>query len=283
MQAIVMVVNTKTSQNNLVTKDSQQNFLRNMDEQTRLCNLSPCKEITITSKSDLCYDDSELSDMTGLTGVFSACSDFMNTQDVDNLSQCKTEEFGIKETLLDVDEHLTKSMHYSISSTAGILPKYGNDNLVLRSAFRTRNILSPLSRSKKVTFDTVSVRYYERILTIHPSTTLGPSIGIGWKFQSLPTVSLDQYEMQSNCNNPHHQQSTYGPSILDRHERVAILRQVGVTDLEIVKGIRMNIRLRHQRAQSIPTTGAFQVESVLTSILRNKLLPTKSARKLAIR
>jgi hypothetical protein len=158
-------------------------------------------------------------------------------------------------------------MHSSSSSNAGALPPndIDNDN-VLISAFRgTRKALGQSSNLKQVKFDTISIRYYERILTINPSTTMGPSIGIGWNFKSSPTILLEAYEANCHC----HQKSYICPSILDRQERIAILRKLGVTDSEIVKGIRTNARLRHQRAQSIPTTGAFQVESILISILKN--------------
>ena len=47
-----------------------------------------------------------------------------------------------------------------------------------------------------------------------------------------------------------------------------LLRQEGVTELQIANGVRMNAKLRHQRAQSIETMGVFQLHSMFGPILQ---------------
>jgi hypothetical protein len=43
---------------------------------------------------------------------------------------------------------------------------------------------------RKVQFAKVHVRYHERILDVNPSTSSGPSVGLGWKYEDEP-VTLD--------------------------------------------------------------------------------------------
>jgi len=47
---------------------------------------------------------------------------------------------------------------------------------------------------RNVSFGDVEVREFERVLDVHPSCSCGPSLGIGWQFESKEGMSLVQWE-----------------------------------------------------------------------------------------
>jgi hypothetical protein len=173
----------------------------------------------------------------------------------------------------------SSSSHSTSSQSHAIECNSCQKFIPLRSCFLGSN--TKCCSPRKLKFSSVSVRCYERILTIHPSTVQGPSIGIGWNYQSQPIIPLDAYESIqksqtkssrsiSSSSSSSTSSSTYLFScrILSRDERVELLRQLGVTDSQIASGVRENAKLRHQRAQSIQTIGAFQLQSLFGRMLQ---------------
>ena len=50
------------------------------------------------------------------------------------------------------------------------------------------------SNNRRISFGSVSVREYERIVGDHPDVKVGPPIAIGWQYEELPPILLDDYE-----------------------------------------------------------------------------------------
>jgi hypothetical protein len=141
----------------------------------------------------------------------------------------------------------------------------------------TSSTSSHVSRKMNLQFSTVSIRMYDRILTENPSTIQGPSIGIGWTYETLPTMEVNTFETQKL------RQSVERPQqrrlVLTRDERVQLLLSLGVTDVEIVEGIRNNTKARQQRKQTIQGLSAFKLESIFgSSTAKNTLNPLTKAR-----
>lgn len=49
-------------------------------------------------------------------------------------------------------------------------------------------------KTTRVSFSSIQVREYERIVGDHPDTKVGPPVSIGWKFVENHEVDIDQYE-----------------------------------------------------------------------------------------
>ena len=56
--------------------------------------------------------------------------------------------------------------------------------------------------TKKVKFSVVNVRYYERILSDHPSVQSGPAIGLGWKFYTREDTQDQRQQQQQQQQQP---------------------------------------------------------------------------------
>lgn len=50
------------------------------------------------------------------------------------------------------------------------------------------------SRKSRVSFSTVEIREYERVVGDHPDTKVGPPMAIGWAFAESEVSMLDDYE-----------------------------------------------------------------------------------------
>jgi hypothetical protein len=114
---------------------------------------------------------------------------------------------------------------------------------------------------------------YDRILTENPSTILGPSIGIGWTYETIPPMELNAFETEKLRRDILPRRL-----VLTRDERVQLLLSVGVTDVEIVEGIRNNTKARQQRKQTIQSLNAFKLDSIFGNTAKNAMNPLTKAR-----
>ena len=104
-----------------------------------------------------------------------------------------------------------------------------------------------------VSFGQVQVRSYERILDIHPSTSAGPSLGIGWKYQESSPEEIQWNKTTKTCEE----------FCLPRYIREDIVRkQLGYSSKEIAQAVRQNLKIKKQRRQT-------------TNNLRTNLVPVE--------
>lgn len=94
---------------------------------------------------------------------------------------------------------------------------------------------------RNVDFGTVQVRHYERVLDVNPSTSSGPSVGLGWRYMQQLPVDLDSLPTKST--------DTYS-LIIPRHVREQMLRDSGYTSQDIAKAVRKSLRTKNQRKQT---------------------------------
>ena len=92
-----------------------------------------------------------------------------------------------------------------------------------------------------VSFDNVQVRHYERILEENPSTSSGPSIGIGWRYIQDSPKRID-----------HMEGSKKGAKelVIPRRIREGLLRELGYSDHEIAQSVRRVLKAKNQRLQT---------------------------------
>jgi hypothetical protein len=125
------------------TGNQLQDYLANLDE--------------VASESD---DSSVISDISGLTGVFSEHSKMSKF----DRAPCPR--------VLAANEARTKQQ--AARAAAG----------------------AAAPRKVSTSFGSVNVRYYERIASDNPASATGPSIGIGWNFEEREKLTVDEWEKE---------------------------------------------------------------------------------------
>ena len=106
--------------------------------------------------------------------------------------------------------------------------------------------LSVTDRQTIVSFDCVQIRMYERILEFHPSTSSGPSIGLGWSYDENEPISI-----RDDKNDEPSSQSSSRDFLLSRKTREEILKELGYTSREISRAVRLNRKVSDQRRETL--------------------------------
>jgi hypothetical protein len=114
---------------------------------------------------------------------------------------------------------------------------------------------APVQRS--VSFNHIQVRYYERVLDMNPCTSSGPSVGLGWQYFEPPHMkTVDEVERSLPDRR-------VGPIPLPRHVREDIIRELGYSQKEVARAIRISIKTKHQRRQTINNLSSQKVEEIV--------------------
>jgi hypothetical protein len=121
-----------------------------------------------------------------------------------------------------------------------------------------------IHRTKKigVSFDTVQVRYYERILDINPSVTSGVAIGIGWRYKKGGTLTVDDWELHRGGV-----RST-NDLVLSRHVREGMLKDLGYQQKDIADATRMILKAKNLRKVTVQNLGIQGMEEAAESATR---------------
>jgi hypothetical protein len=118
----------------------------------------------------------------------------------------------------------------------------------------------------KVSFDKVQIRSYRYILTINPAVTSGPSIGLGWEFDSKKDeqFSVEDFEASKEFDTSR----TSKDMMLSRQERENLLLSLGYSRKEIASMVRQTIRLKHQRKVTVQNLKMSPLEEFLERTTR---------------
>ena len=111
----------------------------------------------------------------------------------------------------------------------------------------------------KVSFDSVDIRYYERILDINPAVTNGAAIGIGWRYKRGGRHPVDEWESKRGASRP------ANDLVLPRHVREALLKDLGYSQQDIAAAVRVIFKAKNKRKQTVQNLGAESVELVVES------------------
>jgi hypothetical protein len=158
---------------------------------------------------------------------------------------------------LDASDHDDENFPLNVSDM------HDNITLVLSSDHLDRNSSSRLigiaaadverrkekrrksARRKKVqsvSFGRVHVRFYERILEVHPCTSAGPSLGLGWNFvEEERSEKIDWYKINKPCQEFR----------LSRSKREQILGELGYNPRDLARAIRRCLKIKKQRRKTI--------------------------------
>jgi hypothetical protein len=190
--------------------------------------------------------------------------------DVSDLTSAFLDGKGIetkRECLAHIKPHIAPSSSKDSSHSRSHLsleaseenPSTGHEASCRRSSLvatsDTGRRLSQMSGGLKrvVLFDRVEVRHYERVLTDNPSVQNGPAIGIGWRYKRGGSVNVNDWERtrgvpRKACN-----------LVLPRNAREKIVKDAGSTPKEVADMIRITLRVKNQRKQTVnnlPSAGA---------------------------
>lgn len=111
----------------------------------------------------------------------------------------------------------------------------------LPARFRASDSFIHTSSRRRVGFKHVHVRFYERVLDINPSTSSGPSVGLGWSYQEGAPIHLDQ--IPDSSTDPH-------SMLLKRDVRERIVRDLGYSTSDIARAVRKSLKIKNQRKQT---------------------------------
>lgn len=112
-------------------------------------------------------------------------------------------------------------------------------------------------RPLKVKFGNIQLRYFERCLEYNPSTTKGPSLGLGWRFYDEPPVSVDESYLI--------ERSRYGFRLSSDCRKYILMVEWGYSKSEIRKATKKNEKIRQNRKKS------FNKVTVVRSFVSEKM------------
>lgn len=130
-----------------------------------------------------------------------------------------------------------------------------------------RSILVPQSqqnRCRQVQFSTIEIRAYERILGDNPSCSTGPSVSIGWNYDKDKTTMhlIDEYEYRRT------RRRDMSEMTLSREERFQLLVSLGYSRKEISTAVRLNMKLKKKRRQTVHNLPIFPVEEIIEGVTK---------------
>lgn len=115
---------------------------------------------------------------------------------------------------------------------------------------------------KQVSFQYVEVREYELGLCDNPECYLGPAIGLGWNYNSLAKVSLEDYEKNQAPPRPSKELH------LTRERRQEMLKNSAFTNKEIRTVTLAKAKTRAQRSRTTQNLHFAPIEEKLESLTR---------------
>mmetsp|Transcript_18521 Transcript_18521/g.30328 ORF Transcript_18521/g.30328 Transcript_18521/m.30328 type:complete len:218 (-) Transcript_18521:71-724(-) len=147
-----------------------------------------------------------------------------------------------------------------------LLVKTQQDSLKQLSTSELKEAPSRRSSSETtISFDKVTLRTYDVIVTDNPSTTAGPPIGLGWLYdETQETYDVDAYE---NCRQPRSKKEFLLPS----SERWEMLQSAGVPPSELRKAsqevkerqAQRKISLRRQERMELVASAIRCIEHIV--------------------
>ena len=211
----------------------------------------PMSQIEFGDEVDVQDDITVFSDVTGLTGAF---------PDGKYVEKKRDKSAKVTQAMSKVDEDFSQDSrsansfrHKEMASSEGSL-RSGQSSY----ASRVRELKARQAAGvKKVAFDQVQVRYYERIVSDNPSVQSGVAIGIGWKYKRGGRVDVDQWEQSRGPTR------SSAELVLPRHVREGMLREAGVSQKEIADMVRTTLKVKNQRKQTVNNLSTQGFEEVI--------------------
>jgi hypothetical protein len=106
--------------------------------------------------------------------------------------------------------------------------------------------------TKQIKFDTVEIREYPIVLSTNPACEYGPSIEIGWEYDTNAdkAITVSQYEKERIGKRKREKPGRPSQLYLSQVRREAILKEAGYTEEEVKTAVRGKRKARMQRSMS---------------------------------
>ena len=115
---------------------------------------------------------------------------------------------------------------------------------------------------RQVHFQDIEIRRYPMILGDNPSCRIGPPVSLGWEFESLPTMTVDDYEVYRTT---HPRKSHLHLMILNYYQRTGIMERSGVDPKDVQTVERQVAKIQRQRQHTAWMAPLFRVEDIARS------------------
>jgi len=120
------------------------------------------------------------------------------------------------------------------------------------------------SKRSSVSFSTIEIRSYERVLGDNPSCSHGPAVSIGWQYEPDPiTVQVDEFEYYRAGD-----RLDGTALVLSRCEREEMLEELGYTRSAIADAVRTNVKVKNNRRQTVHNLPVARLEEAAESAKR---------------
>lgn len=133
------------------------------------------------------------------------------------------------------------------------------------------------NRNTLVSFGTVQIRRYKRILGDNPSCSSGPALSLDWNHDDGLTTSapVDDFEFYRG------ERLDDNEMVLTRFEREEILTDLGYSKKEIADAVRKNVNIKNQRRQTVNNLKVMPFEQAIQGAARkiSRVVLRKSSSK----
>lgn len=167
--------------------------------------------------------------------------------------------------LQDAVDDVTENFQSSATTTStAVTESSSRPNIAIDSQ------MAPLSvtwkdQNTRVQFSTVEIRKYPMILGDNPCCPVGPPVSLGWEYEAIPSLSIDDYDALRIKQ----RRSRMNHMILTSCRRKEVLELQGVSRGERKKVERIMGKIRYQRAITKWTAPVVEpVETVVESGMR---------------
>ena len=144
----------------------------------------------------------------------------------------------------------------------------------------SESVLVPRRESRAstlVSFGTVEIRQYQRILGDNPSCSSGPALSLDWDHDDdlTSSKSVDDYEYYRG------QRLDDTEMVLTRYEREELLLDLGYSRKEIAEAIRKNVNIKNRRRQTVNNLSVMPFEQAIEDAARkiSRVVLRKSSSK----
>lgn len=125
--------------------------------------------------------------------------------------------------------------------------------------------LSKNKSRRHVRFENIEIRRYPMILGDNPSCRYGCPVSLGWEYEAIPTISVDDYEDYRIKHRPRRRGKQLYQLILNYYERQDIFARMGLDPSELKQRGREILKIQRQRKHTAIMSPLFKVEDVARS------------------